>query len=764
MSVGGVEDVLTLGLVSSAPVANFKGNIFTGNANLGNLAVANFFSGNGNALFNVQGGNVVGTVANATHACTANTVTNAAQSNITSLGTLTSLTVGATVNPSLGNNATASFFTGTLTTAAQPNVTSLGRLTGLTIGNASANTVFGNGTITANGNIQGSNIIASGTSNAFYGNAYGLADIPGANVTGTVALAETATVAGTVTTAAQPNITSTGTLTGLNVSGATQLASTTIAGNLTVTGTTITANATSLVVRDPMIEMGGNLAGGALTTNDGKDRGTLLKYFTTSPVDAFMGWDNSNAEFAFGSNVSVTNDVVTFNNLGNIRANFFIGNGSQLTGLTPPNRIFNANSNVAILNADANVTISANNVANIVQVFGNQGGTTGNGMSVAGNIDIGLNWFKGNGALITGLSPNTIFNGTSNVSVSSSGGNVTMGVGGVANVLQINSAGNLEIKGTLKTGGGSGGAISGVDVLTANTVTATLANGTSNIRMTNNGNVTVSANAISNIVTITGGSSNGANVSGYVSATGQLISTVATGTAPLQVTSTTRVANLNVNYANVSDFEAVTIATTGTYYPTFINGITTGNYAAFANASLSFNAATGALTASSFVGSATGPLANGTSNVSIAASGGNVTISAGGTANVLTVTSTGILGTFVNSSDIITNYAVASISHDFNTASVLYVSGITGTPTFAFTNVPTTNNRAIVIPVIIAQGGTAITYPTSISINGVTGQTINYIQGTTPTGRANKTEVLGLTLIRTNAGAWVVLASVSSYG
>ena len=46
--------------------ANVVGNINSGNANLGNLAIANFFSGNGNALFSIQGANVVGTVGNAT--------------------------------------------------------------------------------------------------------------------------------------------------------------------------------------------------------------------------------------------------------------------------------------------------------------------------------------------------------------------------------------------------------------------------------------------------------------------------------------------------------------------------------------------------------------------------------------------------------------------------------------------------------------------------------------------------------------------------
>jgi hypothetical protein len=39
-----------------------------------------------------------------------------------------------------------------------------------------------------------------------------------------------------------------------------------------------------------------------------------------------MGWDTSNAEFAFGSQTTITNEVVTFNTLGNVRAQTFKGN------------------------------------------------------------------------------------------------------------------------------------------------------------------------------------------------------------------------------------------------------------------------------------------------------------------------------------------------------------------------------------------------------------------------------------------------------
>jgi len=108
----------------------------------------------------------------------------------------------------------------------------------------------------------------------------------------------------------------------------------TITGNLTVSGTTIYANVETLNIKDPIIEMGGTGNNSPLTTNDGKDRGEILHYYTTQPVDAFMGWDNSNAEFAFGSNVSMNNEVATFNQLGNVRAQHVYANinGSNVVG------------------------------------------------------------------------------------------------------------------------------------------------------------------------------------------------------------------------------------------------------------------------------------------------------------------------------------------------------------------------------------------------------------------------------------------------
>ena len=183
---------------SAVPVGS---GISNGNSNI-NIPVA---SGNVNisAVGNANVLVVTGTGANITG--TLDVSGNATASNlIAGTGSGGSI-IGA-------NLVSANYFTGTLTTSAQPNITSIGTLTSLSV----------------TGNISGANanLGNSVTANYFTGNLYGTANlatyattansVAGANVSGQVG---NALVASTVYTNAQPNITSTGTLTSLNVSG-----------------------------------------------------------------------------------------------------------------------------------------------------------------------------------------------------------------------------------------------------------------------------------------------------------------------------------------------------------------------------------------------------------------------------------------------------------------------------------------------------------------------------------------------------------------
>ncbi len=138
ISAAGNANVVTV----TGSTVDIVGNVSASNANLGNAVTANFFIGSGANLANIAGANVTGQVGNA---LVAGTVYTAAQPNITSVGTLTSLAVtgNASANNFTGANlVSANFVTGTLTTAAQPNITSVGSLTSLDVtGNVSAEVV-----------------------------------------------------------------------------------------------------------------------------------------------------------------------------------------------------------------------------------------------------------------------------------------------------------------------------------------------------------------------------------------------------------------------------------------------------------------------------------------------------------------------------------------------------------------------------------------------------------------------------------------------
>ena len=154
-----------------------------------------------------------------------------------------------------------------------------------------------------------------------------------------------------------------------------------ISGNLTVDGNVVYVNVESLSVEDPLISLGGGPNGNALTSNNGYDRGLILHNYTSQVVDAFMGWDTSNAEFAFASNVVVANDVVTINALGNVRANSGTFS-SLLVGVTPTLANF-PNAKVIVSQADSGQTHSEN-IGLVGEAVADSGNTSTWGIGVLG--------------------------------------------------------------------------------------------------------------------------------------------------------------------------------------------------------------------------------------------------------------------------------------------------------------------------------------------------------------------------------------------
>ena len=384
-------NITSVGTLSGLTV---NGNIAVTNADLGNAATANYFIGSGANLSNLQASNITGTVANATYA--------------TSAGTATSATSATT--------ATTATTAGTVTTAAQPNITSVGTLSSLTVtGNVTAAHFIGSGNTLSN--LQASNVTGT-VANATY-----------ATSAGTATSATTATTAGTVTTNAQPNITSVGTLSGLTVNG-----------NVTA----VNADLGNAVTANYFLGSGANLsniqASNVTGTVANATFATSAGTATSATTATTAGIVTTNAQpniTSVGtlSGLTVNGNVTATNaNLGNaVTANYYIGNGSLLTGITA------GTSTTAVTitaNAQPNIT-STGTLTSLVVGNATSNTTFGNGTITAlGNIA-----FSGDNVSLGSVSNLHITGGTANY------------------VLQTDGSGNLSW--VAAAAGGGGGAVSG---------------------------------------------------------------------------------------------------------------------------------------------------------------------------------------------------------------------------------------------------------------------------------------------------------------
>ena len=133
------------------------------------------------------------------------------------------------------------------------------------------------------------------------------------------------------------------------------------------------------------------------------------------------------------------------------------------------------------------------------------------------------------------------------------------------------------------------------------------------------------------------------------------------------------------------------------------------------------------------------------------------------TSLTLSATDGVFLSGIARSSEVVGNKtgATSIVDHSLATASVWRHTSIAANFTANFTNVPTTDNRVIGVALVLVQGASAY-MPTAVTIAG-SSTTINWEDGTTPTGNANKTDMVTFALIRTG-GAWSVIGSLTSYG
>jgi hypothetical protein len=661
------------------------GNLSSLNANLGNLAIANYFSGSGANLTNLPAGNVSGQVANA---LVSGTVYTNAQPNITSVGTLTSLT--ATGNVTGGNLITAGKVyssemldggTG-IYLAAGPS----GYINFFTTGGDKA-------TITDTGNIAASNLIANSTIFAVAANISG--NVTAGNVYANSGTIGASLLTGTLTTAAQPNITSVGTLTGI-----------------TSTGTANLIGASNVALGPVAnVHISGGTNGYVLQT----DGSGTLSWVAQAGGGTVSNISNGNSNV----NIPVANGNVNISAVGNANVLVVTGTGANITGT-------------------ANITgnLSANNIS----------AGSGSGGSITGGNLVSANFFTG--TLTTASQPNItsvgtltslsvtgnttsgnligpLANGNSNVNIPSSNGNINLtAVGNTtlivtgtgANIIgTANVTGNLTAN-NITAGSGSGGNITGGNVISANTFIAlasanfvaaanvnlgavgnvkitggsssqylqtdgtgnlswstvasgassNISNGNSNVNIPSaNGNVNISAVGNANVLVVTG---TGANITGTANVTGNLSAnniTAGSGsggniTGGNVISANTFTASGNITAGNANLGNAVTanfFIGSGNNLSNIQGGNVSGQVGnALVSGTVYTNAqpnitSVGTLTSLAVTGNTTsgnliGPLANGNSNVNIPSSNGNINLTAvGNTTLIITGTGANITGT-----------------------------------------------------------------------------------------------------------------------
>lgn len=330
----------------------------------------------------------------------------------------------------------------------------------------------------------------------------------------------------------------------------------------------------------------------------------------------------------FTGNLSAANA-----SLGNlVTANFFSG---VLTTAAQPN--ITSLGTLGSLNTTGNVSVGGNLSVTAKSNLGPNsnviitGGASGAYLQTDGSGN--LAW-----AAITGGA--YIANGNSNIDISTANGNITMGVGGNANVVTVTTTGLLVSN--ITTGAGTGGNITGANVISANTLI--ISNSFSALGFTTSGN----GNVNSNVSTVTSGAGFRALSNVFTDNVAAASSTIANAAIHAIGTPTLAAGNSSVTATNAATFYIQNAPTAGS------NVTITNSYALFVASGATFLGGnlqiTGALsvTGNLTLGNFNGVFANGNSDISIPAANGNIVFDVAGTSNVLTVTSTGISNTRIN--------------------------------------------------------------------------------------------------------------------
>ena len=485
-------------------------------------------------------------------------------------------------------------------------------------GNVSGGNLTTAGAVVATGNITAGNLITSGDIDAgtatfttldgttadFSGN------IDGGNLNSDAGIYATTVIdAGTAITAGT-TITATGNITGGNlitsslatVGTLETSGNATIGGNLTVSGNITYINVDDLRVEDPVIVQGMGANGATLTTNDGKDRGSELVYYSTSNSQqqkAFQGFDNSAGNMISAASVTISSDVVTVVDWGTSE----VGSLYAHTAITTDTTV-TATGNIQGGNiiSDADVTTAT------VTATGN---VSGGNLTTAGDVTTATVTASGNIETSTNVVADTVVAETFK---SDDAAFITVDDGLVVN------------QGATVTGNVTGGNLITAGDVDATTGTITTLDGT--LATYTTGNITtVNATTVNTTDVVASGNIDGANLNttGLIDATGNITGGNVAGTrgAFTNIAGTLETA-AQTNITSVGTLSALTVT----------GNVTGGNLITGGLV----NATGNIITSGVFVGDGSGitnipgssGISNGTSNVSIPDTNGNVKVSVNG--------------------------------------------------------------------------------------------------------------------------------------
>jgi len=666
---GGLSNIVSANLVGQVAFAA------TANAVAGaNVSGAVTFAGTANA---VAGSNVSGAVSFAT---TANAVAGANVSGAVNFASVANAVAGANVSgtvalATLATNATSANavaganVSGEVTNAATANAVAGSNVSGAVSFASTANAVAGanvSGEVTfaatanaiAGANVSGQVNFADTANAVTGGNVSGQVafaaianSVNGANVSGAVADATTSVTAGTITTAAQPNITSTGTLTSVNIAGNVD------SGNLRTAGV---VDATGNVT-------GGNVlgAGGVFTyvSGDGANL-TNISVSTGSYIENGTSNARLDASGPFRVSVGGTANILQVKNSGTAVE---VTGSMSVSGGIDNNINFNSTTN---LGPESNVTITGGVTGAFLKTDGSgslswdtgtvqptQGTDTqiifNDSGDYAGNTGFTYNKTTGNlnapgsiiaaGGVEAGILGGSLTT-TAQPNISSVGTLTSLILSGILNTNSdiITNAGSIQISGGAGTFKGDGGGLTNLPGANVSLVpTATLATFATTANAVAGANVsgTVALATLSTFAT-TANAVAGGNVSGAVgfSAVANSVSGAnvsgAVALATLATTATTANAVAGANVSGAVSFATTANAVAGSNVSGIVASAslatfaTTANAVAGANVSGTVSSATSATTATTAGTVTTGAQANITSLGTLSVLGVNGIITA----------------------------------------------------------------------------------------------------------------------------------------